>query len=466
MTRRSKYSAVKVEDLVSLGPEVLAEALVDLAQHSEDVQHLVERLVAGPEERLRQLKQAISGMKRGRRFIEYRESPEFARKLSILVDDIRRDAPSPEKGIDLIRRFFETDNSIFNRCDDSMGAIGDVYRHEASAVFASFAARCADESKIAKTLRDLMTRNDYGARDYVIDTASQYLSETTMRTLVSQFRKSARTHTNDYDRAAGFRLAESLARQIGDAPLYKDIVEETYDELPLSSQVDIATVYLECGDVDAALERLDRISPDAHFRLADREQLYEQCYRLKGDTRALILLLRRQFERSPSLRAIDELAKEVGEEERQNIINTQIDRIVTDNSFDSARAAFLFDVDASKTAETYIVDRYDKLGDYFYAHHVDLVEKCEQAQCWLSASLLYRTLLIDILEAGRTKAYRHAVRYLEKTDEYAERIVDWTGHNDHATFKQEIHAKHYRKRSFWSKYSGDVPPGSTASIAQ
>ena len=72
----------------------------------------------------------------------------------------------------------------------------------------------------------------------------------------------------------------------------------------------------------------------------------------------------------------------------------------------------------------------------------------------LVTSLIYRSLLISILERGYTKAYPHGIRYLKKLDKLAASVADWREFNHHQAFKAQIVEAHGRKRSFWSKYGG------------
>jgi hypothetical protein len=69
----------------------------------------------------------------------------------------------------------------------------------------------------------------------------------------------------------------------------------------------------------------------------------------------------------------------------------------------------------------------------------------------LVASLMYRSLLISILERGYTKAYPHGIRYLKKLDKLATSVTDWKEFNHHEAFKGQLIEAHGRKRSFWSK---------------
>jgi len=73
----------------------------------------------------------------------------------------------------------------------------------------------------------------------------------------------------------------------------------------------------------------------------------------------------------------------------------------------------------------------------------------------LAATILYRTLLDQILHDGRSKAYGHAVRYYSRLDALADRIETDGIHNTHATYKTELKKKHGRKSGFWGQVEAD-----------
>lgn len=88
-----------------------------------------------------------------------------------------------------------------------------------------------------------------------------------------------------------------------------------------------------------------------------------------------------------------------------------------------------------------------------------MAEQMESEERYLASSLVYRSLLVSILDRGFTKAYPHAVRYLKKLDKMSKYVDDWKKFNCHIVFKEQIMQAHRRKHSFWSKYEGkkDIP---------
>jgi hypothetical protein len=104
-------------------------------------------------------------------------------------------------------------------------------------------------------------------------------------------------------------------------------------------------------------------------------------------------------------------------------------------------------------AEAYLLGRADHLNGNHYGSLLSLAEAMEAENRHLVTSLMYRSLLVSILERGYTKAYPHGIRYLRKLDKLSAFVTDWKNFNHHEAFKEQIIQAHGRKRSFWSKYN-------------
>jgi hypothetical protein len=102
-----------------------------------------------------------------------------------------------------------------------------------------------------------------------------------------------------------------------------------------------------------------------------------------------------------------------------------------------------------------ILERAEQINGDDYPRLISLAETMESENRNLAATLIYRSLLISILERGYTKAYRHGVLYLKKLDKLAILITQWLKFDNHVSFKDQIYCSHGRKYSFWSKYEPD-----------
>jgi hypothetical protein len=438
------------QKLIDLGAEALANALLNLAVHSDEADELIEQLIATPKENVQRFKKKLSGLKQSRRFIDWRGAAGFARELELLLQDLKSGVDDPFMGVELVAAFYEADNSIFEMCDDSSGYIGDVFRYDAKELFVDYATRCEEKGKIADIILRINQNDNYGIRDTLIDCAGECLPEEVIRTMITTLQKWA--DKDEYGKRHHLMLIESLARQIKDAKLFEKTRIASWGKLSTAALIDIARVYLESGDVETAHSWLKKIPEGETFQAAERDKLLENIYHKQGDSEKLTELLYQNFRSYHSNATLQALLDVIGHNKRDIVLNDEVEQILKFDSLRESDAEFLVAVGKIDEAEEYLLERADQLDGNLYGSLLSLVKAMESENRHLVTSLMYRSLLISILERGYTKAYPHGIRYLKKLDKLAASIVDWKDFNNHEAFKEQIIQAHGRKRSFWSKY--------------
>ena len=121
---RAKLEEVDRDQLMSL--------ITQLADEDDGIRDRAEALAlrGEPTAHADTLKQRLERWKRARHFISYSESTAFARQLDIWLDELEEEllAVNPEATWELADAFLRSDRQVFDRADDSNGAIGDAYR--------------------------------------------------------------------------------------------------------------------------------------------------------------------------------------------------------------------------------------------------------------------------------------------------------------------------------------------------
>jgi hypothetical protein len=442
------------QKLIDLGADALADALLDLAVHSDDADDLIEQLVATPRENVQRFKKKLSSLRHSRRFVDWREAAGFGRELEMLLQDLKSGVDDPLTGVELVAAFYEADKTIFEMCDDSSGNIGDVFRYDAGELFVEYAARCADKEKIADIILKVNQKDNYGIRDTLIGCAGECLPEEIIRTMIATLQKRADREKDEFGKRHHLMLIESLARQIKDAKLFEKTRSASWGELSTAALVDIARVYLESEDVETAHSWLKKIPEDETFQAYERDKLLEEIYRKQGDSEKLTELLYRNFRSYHSSDTLQALLDVIGHDQQNDVISDEARHILKSERLRESDAEFLIAVGKMDEAEEYLLNRADQLNGNHYESLPPLAKAMESANRHLVASLVYRSLLVSILERGYTKAYPHGIRYLKKLDKLAAHITEWKKFNNHKLFKEQIVQAHGRKRSFWSKYGG------------
>lgn len=447
-----KMNESRKQKLTPIGADALADALLNLAVHSDDANDLIEQLIATTKERVQQFKKKLSVLKNSRRFINWQGASGFCRELEMLLQNVKAGVDDPLTGVELVAAFYEADSTIFEMCDDSSGNIGDVFRYNAKELFVNYASRCTDKEKIAHVILKLNLKDNYGIRDTLIDCAAKCLPEKVIRSMIAKLQKRADKEKDEYDKRHHSMLIESLARQIRDAKLFEKTRIASWGKLPTAALIDIARVHLESGDVETAHSWLKKIPEGETFQAYERDKLLEEIYQKQGDSEKLSDLLFQKFRSYPSTDTLQALLDVIGHNKKDEVIASEVAQILGSSALRESDAEFLIAIEKMDEAEAYLLKRADKLDGNHYGSLLFLAEVMESKNRHLAASLLYRSLLISILERGYIKAYPHGIRYLKKLDKLATTVPDWKEFNHHAAFNNQIYQSHGRKHSFWSKY--------------
>ncbi|MFH0959122.1 MAG: hypothetical protein V1897_10510 [Pseudomonadota bacterium] len=440
------------QKLIDLGAQTLADALLELAIQSDAADDLVERLIATPKENTQRFKKKLAGLKRSTRFIDWREVSGFARDLTMLLQDLKAGVSDPLTGVELLAAFYEADEGTLGRCDDSSGNVGDVFRYDAKELFVDYASRCADEQKVADIILKVNRKDAYGVRDALIDCAGDCLPETVIRTMINRLQGFADEEENEYARRHYLILIESLARQVKDAKLFEKTRIASWGKLSTAAIIDIARVYLESGDVETAYSWLSKIPDNETYQAYDKDKLLLEIYRKQGDTEKLTGLLHEKFKSFHSVDTLQALLDVIGNDKRDEVIANEAVSILESDALRESDAVFLIEIGKIDEAEAYLLNRADQLNGGSYGRLLTLAEAMVAGNRYLAASLIYRSLLVSILERGYTKAYPHGIRYLKKLDKLSFAVTDWKKFNNHNVFRDRIYQDHGRKRSFWANY--------------
>jgi Family of unknown function (DUF6880) len=439
--------------LIDLGVESLADALLELALQIDAVDDSIERLIAAPDRNVKRFKKKLKNLNNNQYFINRRESSGFASELSIMLQDLKAGITDPDQGVELVAAFYETDSATLGNCDDSNGCMGDIFRYEAKELFLEFASLCSNKEKVANILIKLITEDDYGVRDSLLSCAGQFLPELIIRNMIKSIQKLVDDEENKYKKHHYYIMVELLARQIKDAKLFEQTRIAFWGKLSTGAFIDIARVYLECGDVQTAYSWIGKIPENDRFLASERDQLLLEIYRQQNNNEKLIELLYHKFKSHHSENTLQDLLDVIGLDKKDEIVSKEVILILENPKFNETDVEFLILEGKINEAEKYILKSADQLNGNYYGSLLSIVESMESDNRNLATTLIYRSLLISILERRYSRAYHHGVHYLKKLDKLATCISEWKNFNNHEEFKEVIHKNHSRKHSFWSKYN-------------
>lgn len=310
----------------------------------------------------------------------------------------------------------------------------------------------------AARLAELVSADEYGAREELLRSANLLLDEAALRGLVKRFETELASamaadasprslpHTI-FGASAALAL---LSQALRDADVHvRAVLQHSPQPNPLQ-QEQFVRAYLEYGQPQAALEWLDgdwqhhesarlRLRADALASLG-RDAEAAAIRRQLSDETAAGSDLRAWIERLPAE------AHAAAIEHARERARAEADPLTA--------ARLLVEIGDTVAAEAVLIAHVERIDGGGHVWLVPLAETLEAQGRWRGATACYRALLQAILARGHARAYSHAARYYRKLGELAGRQPDLQPLGPHAAFEATLRSKHGRKASFRSQVSG------------
>jgi hypothetical protein len=401
---------------------------------------------------VRNFKKAVTAAKNSRKMFWRSQAPELAEILEQALEQLKQSVHDPQAGVDALIDFYKRDADIFERCDDSYGNVGDVFRMTAADLFVNYASRCPDKDKVAEQILELQEDDGYGVRDALINKASGFLNKSELKRLIEKIEQRIPTQEEISRQRKWFFMIESLARQIKDGALFEKTRQRNWEGLNGRAYIEIAKVYFSAGDAGAAYDRLQKASECGAQNEYEYSELFRDVSQALGKVEDVTKISWEIFRRTRCMETLNELLAQIGEDKRAEVVYKEVDLIMASTEFNITDAQFLIDVGEGPSAQDYVIARREKLDGEQYYHLPPLAEHFEVKGSFLAAVVIYRALLEANLAKSMSKYYSHGVRYLRRLDALAGRVSDWQMIESHDIYFQRIKQQHGRKPAFWAKY--------------
>ena len=442
--------------LIRAGPERLADELLRIADGDDALRRRLELLARedDPGALAGELARQIAGLRGMDRFISYGESFAFAAELRRLVQVIREKvmAALPGRSFELIDAFLLADDAVFENVDDSSGAVGEVYR-EACVLWLDAAARSGRSEDWVEQIRERVAGDRYGARDPLLPNAGRLLGEDELRRLARSYEPDSEGNTTDpstefpCDRRRGWGYVAQVAEALRDPVLYEKARSGFSRPVDDRLRLEVARLCVEWGQIDEALARLDEASGAGGY---DRDSLLLECYERRGDTPRQLELLWKLFEASPRherlWRILDLTPPESIDAARERARDAALRHRHPESVIE-----FLLRGGWADDAERVAIEQHGGIDGGAYTHLLELAELAASSKRPLIEVVCYRSLLRDILDDGRSKAYHHAARYYRRLEQIDLEVHGCGPLEGHTAFVAGIRSAHGRKRAFWTR---------------
>jgi hypothetical protein len=159
--------ALNTKNLEALGAQRLAELLVEVSTANAAVKRRLRLELAGAqssEEVSKEVRKRLTTVARSRSFIDWQNRKSLIEDLEAqrraIVNQVAK--TDPTEALELMWRFVAIANSVFERCDDSSGAVISVF-HAACRELGEIAqAAKAAQKTLAERAFNALNENDYG----------------------------------------------------------------------------------------------------------------------------------------------------------------------------------------------------------------------------------------------------------------------------------------------------------------
>lgn len=480
----ARATTLNIESLVALGAGKLAVLVMEQCRRDAAFKTLVTAALAGaagPEAVAKLIDKRLDGLERAKSVVNWGKERAFGDDLSAIVETILRElAPdAPTLAVERLLRFVGTHMSVYDRVDDSRGRIQAVYA-DAIQQIGALAPKLAtaDLARLPERLQAALIESQHG---YLIDAAQAvvpHLPEAALRAWDKSLiplaepkpkKKNPNAFYFDYDPVEhqASEIRQLIALKLGDI----DTLIAIEEKLPENRQqpLAIAELLLSADRADEALawSRKTRKSSLRVVRSADiaeggllidfdeaqRTQLQARILDALGDKGAAQALRWKQFETTLDRGALSAYIAALGDFEEFEALDRAFAHVMSVQqiyrALDFLTAWPRLDLAAA------LVEREAKEWNGAYWETLSEAAVALENDHPLAATILYRALLDDILDRGRSSAYGHGARHLAQLSVLANRVdqegLSRLGLESHAAYELGLQKAHGRKSAFWSK---------------
>lgn len=472
---------LNAKNLEALGAQRLAELLMDIAEGDATTKRRLRlELTAqeAPETMAAEVRKRLTQIARARSFADWRKVRELAADLEAqrraIIDQVAKSDAA--EALELMWRFIDLAEAVHERCDDSNGVIGDVFRDACRDLGTLTQVAKPDPVALADRAFAALNANGYGQYDHLIETLSPSLGAKGLDHLKGRFIELSKTPVerppSDKRKVIGWgtggplyadeikaRSRESTVRhalrEIADARGDVDAFIDQYDEktrrVPRIA-AEIARRLLAASRAEEALRTIEAAEhrrsgwPDFEWedvRIDALEALGRgdeaEVARWSCFERALSAEhLRAYLKRLPDFDDVEAEERALDYAERYNSLLQALSFLVSWPALDRAARLVI------RRAAELDGDRYE-----FLAPAADALA----AKHPLAATLVLRAMIDFTLTKARSSRYRHAVRHFMECESLAAAIKEFGAFETHAAYAARLKAEHGRKSGFWSLIS-------------
>ncbi|APS46093.1 hypothetical protein AVI51_15660 (plasmid) [Piscirickettsia salmonis] len=462
--------------LEKISQDKLFDCILSYAEEDKFLKKKLDLLLVSldPKKLAKNLKAEVNTIKRGKKFLEWREASGLAYQIDQIIAAVNKNlrGQAPELAAEVLELLITSDNVVFERADDSNGDLGGCYRYAVECWGKTWAqAEKIDQKKLAEKVFDVALENDYGVRDNTISKFKQALNkegvdhlerlikETLSKLKPPKEKEKLKKIGNIvfFDRADLSELKErgrhshlkTALQEIADlrdsVDDYIDLLRQESPELHAYQIIEIAKRLIKAWRSKEAIDYLVSCDEPLHCQHEINKLLIE-AYELEGLGKEAQKIRWHEFEQHLDAKSFQVYikhctAKEVGAA-KENAIRLAKEQSLT-ISFE-----FLIEMGEVATVAEWVREE-GEVRNVYYSPLRQLSNQLAKHECFLEAVLCRRMLVKGVLTKSQSKYYKYAVNDLKQAMKFAKEVKEWGDVSSQADYHAKLKEEHKRKSSLW-----------------
>ncbi len=378
-----------------------------------------------------------------------RKVAKYAEDLSNWLNELAFFVHDPERGVNLVLAFFESDNELLIGCIDHEDQLKKVFTENAFGLLCDYARRMPEvPQELGDRILDGILSGREGIRDLLAGLSSDYLEPKMIEHMYRRALGKAKASTDGKKAHAWLDIAAALAREMLDPERFLATLKLMYGEVPPYASVLVAEIHVRLGDFESAAQWLLR-EPPSDEDLETWDRIGDEVLDGMEDPERVKRFFLQFFRMRRTASLLDDVAEFFPEMTEDAFIRQEASEIMRDLRFSTYDAVFLVDAGHPEIADRYVVARRNQLAGQDARALEELADLLAYNRGALGATLLYRELLERLLVRNRPQDIEKGLSFLNMTDLLDERVDDWGGVADTEAYWQDLQARHADKVAFW-----------------
>ena len=449
-------TTLNAANLETLGAERLAQLLIEVSEGNAGAKRRLRLELVGagsPAELAAEVRKRIATIGRSRTFVDWQKRKALIDDLEsqrrTIIDKVAKRAPA--EGLELMWRFVDLAESIYERSGDSSGAISGMFQGAIDDLGTIAQLARPDPIQLADQVFDALNRNGYGQFNELIDKLRPALGTSGLERLKQRMIALAAERVakpSEQNRHMVRSALKNIADAQGDVDAYMAQYDASTRTVPTVAAA-IARRLLQAGRNDDAWRTIEATAQQSsdwtNFEWEDARIAVLEAVGRNDEAQAARWSC---FERSLSKRHLRENLAKLPDFDDFDAEQRALD--YAERFKDPVQAImFLIEWPAVDRAAGVVTQRAGEIDGNQYEFLTPAADALA-GKYPLAATLTLRTMIDFTLTTNRVSRYGHAARHLRNCEGLAASIRDHGAFLTHDAYVARLRQNHSRKAAFWS----------------